>query len=520
MTLVIEQVARRTTTQRVGLLLGPSLFALILVVDLVPGNRIATHMAAIAALMATWWITDAIPLYATALLPVVLYPLMGVQSTRDTAPIYMNSIILLFLGGFMIALAMEKWGLHRRIALSIIRVVGGGPSRIMLGFMVAAAFLSMWISNTATAIMMVPIALAIIYQLEERFGADGAHRFTVGLLLGIAYACSIGGVATLVGTPPNLSFARIFSITFPEAPTISFGQWFLFGLPLATTMLLLMWFILARVMYKMPKDFTIDASVVREEYRKLGRASYEERVVLIVFVATALLWLFRRDLTAGSVTIPGWSSVFPFADLIDDGTIAIAMALVLFLVPTRSPTADTVSVMPTDVVKRLPWSIVILFGGGFALASGFQVTGLAAYIGEQFQGVGGIHPLLLILLICAAITFLTELTSNTATTEMILPILAAVAVAIGVNPLLLMVPATVAASHAFMMPVATPPNAIIFGSQRVHISEMARTGLVINLIGIVVITGMFYTVGTAVFDIDTSVFPEWATDYTPPAEEE
>ena len=473
-------------------------------------------MAAVATLMAVWWITDAIPLYATALLPVVLYPVMGILSTRETAPIYMNSTILLFLGGFMIAGAMQKWGLHRRIALGIIGVVGGGPARLMLGFMVAAWFLSMWISNTATAVMMVPIGLAIIYQLEERCGADRARRFSTGLMLAIAYACSVGGVATLVGTPPNLSFARIFAITFPEAPPITFGQWFLFGLPLSAIMLLLIWLVLSRLMFRVPAGVTVDSAAVRDERSRLGTASYEERVVLVAFAATALLWVFRRPLSIGSVTIPGWSEPLPFASLIDDGTIAVAVALVLFVIPTRTPGVDSVSVMPTDVVTRLPWSIVLLFGGGFALAFGFQATGLAAVIGEQFTGLSSVNTVLLVLIICASITFLTELTSNTATTEMILPILAAVAVAIGVNPLLVMVPATLAASHAFMMPVATPPNAIVFGSQRVRVPEMARTGLVLNLIAIGVITAVFFTIGTAVFGIDTAAMPEWAESYTTP----
>lgn len=490
------------------------MFGLLLLTDLDPGNRLATHMAAVATLMAVWWITDAIPLYATALLPVVLYPVMGILSTRETAPIYMNSTILLFLGGFMIAAAMQKWGLHRRIALGIIAVVGGGPSRLMLGFMVAAWFLSMWISNTATAVMMVPIGLAIIYQLEERFGEARARRFSTGLMLAIAYACSVGGVATLVGTPPNLSFARIFAITFPEAPPITFGQWFLFGLPLSVVMLLLIWLVLSRVMFRVPADVAVDSAAVRDERRRLGKASYEERVVLVAFASTALLWVFRRSLSVGSVTIPGWSEALPFASLIDDGTIAVAVALLLFVIPTRTPGTDTASVMPTDVVTRLPWSIVLLFGGGFALAFGFQATGLAAVIGEQFTGLSSVNPVLLVLLVCASITFLTELTSNTATTEMILPILAAVAVAIGVNPLLVMVPATLAASHAFMMPVATPPNAIIFGSQRVRVPEMARTGVVLNLIAIVVITAMFFTIGTAVFGIEAAVVPEWAESYT------
>ena len=508
------RVARpyRHLSRRIGLVLGPVLFfTLLLFFDFSPGHPEVTRMAAVAALMAAWWITEAIPLFATALLPMVLYPLFGIMKGGTTAPIYFNSTIFLFIGGFMIALTMEKWGLHRRIALTIIRLIGGGPQRIVLGFMVAAAFLSMWISNTATAIMMVPIGLAIIMQLEERFTEEDTRTFSTGLMLGIAYACSVGGIATLVGTPPNLSFSRIFAITFPNAEPIAFGTWFLMGLPLSIIMLIIVWLLLTRIFFKVPSHITIDRQVVQTEHDKLGPISYEERMVLIVFSLTAFLWVFRKPLVLGVFTVPGWSQLLPYPALIDDGTVAIFMALSMYLIPTRTPGAPTRRIIGPNVIRRLPWNIVILFGGGFALAKGFQVTGLSTLVGEQFAGLASVPPFVLIMLICATITFLTELTSNTATTEMILPILASVAVAIQVNPLLLMIPATLAASQAFMMPVATPPNAIIFGSQRVRIGEMARTGIFINIIGILVITLMFYTLGTVVFGIDLSQMPEWAT---------
>lgn len=500
-----------TITQRVGLILGPVLFfAMVLFGDLVPGRPEVTRMAAIALLMATWWITEAIPLFATALVPIVLYPLFGLLSTREIAPVYLNSTIFLFLGGFMIAIALETWNLHKRIALIVIRFVGGTPQRILLGFMIASAFLSMWISNTATAIMMVPIGLSIIYQMEDRFGPEQTRRFAVGLMLGIAYACSVGGVATLVGTPPNLSFARIFEITFPGAEPIAFGTWFLMGLPLSIIMTATIWLLLTKVLFRLPDDVAVDPKIVRDEYRALGPISYEERVVSVVFVATAVLWVFRRDLDLGIFTIPGWSDLLPFPTLIDDGTIAVAMALSLFFVATRSADAPTRTLLAGAAVRKLPWGIVLLFGGGFALAKGIQSTGLSEYIGDKFTGLEGVSPLLMILAITLVITFLTELTSNTATTEMVLPILAAVAVAVKVNPLMLMIPATLAASHAFMMPVATPPNAIVFGSERVTGPDMARAGVIINFVGILIVTLVFYTIGIAVFDIDPGVVPDWA----------
>ena len=478
--------------------------------DLDPSNPAVSRMAGVAALMAVWWITDAIPLFATALLPLALFPLLGIETGGVTAPIYFNSTIVLFLGGFMIALTMEKWRLHRRIALTIIRMIGGGPGRITLGFMVAAAFLSMWISNTATAIMMVPIGLAIILELEDEFGTEDTGPFSVGVMLGIAYACSVGGAATLVGTPPNLSFTRIFAITFPEAPPISFGQWMVMGLPITLLMLGTAWLLITRIMYRAPEHLSIDPSMIADQYSALGRISFEEKTVLVVFGLTAALWVLRVPLDLGTVTIPGWSMLLPRPDYVDDGTVAIAMASILFLIPTRSPDATTHTVMGPDVIPRLPWNIVLLFGGGFALAHGFQTTGLSAFIGQQFQGLGGVSPWLFIPLICLAITFLTELTSNTATTEMILPILAAVSVATEIHPLLLMIPATLSGSCAFMMPVATPPNAIVFGSERLRISDMAKAGLILNLVGAAVITLVFLLVGTSVFGIEAGHFPEWA----------
>ena len=501
----------RSLAQSIGLWLGFGLFLIILLfIDLEPGKPIVTRMAAVAVLMAVWWITDAIPLFATAMLPMVLYPLLGILSTKATAPIYVNSTIFLFLGGFIIALTMEKWNLHKRIALVIIRLIGGGPSRIVLGFMVAAAFLSMWISNTATAIMMLPIGLAIIQEMESEFGVEETHKLTLGLMLGIAYACSVGGMATLVGTPPNLAFARIFSITFPTAKPIAFGTWFVMALPLSAVFVAIIWGILTKLLYRVPAHVTIDKSIVDKEYKDLGSMSFEERAVLVIFALTAVLWVFRKDLVLGFVSIPGWSNLIPYPKLIDDGTVALVMAMLVFFIPTRSADADTPTLMAGEhVIDNLPWGIVILFGGGFALAKGFQSTGLSNLIGQNFTGIGQLHPIVMVLIICTAMTFLTEVTSNTATTQMILPILASVAVDIQLNPLLLMIPATLSASCAFMMPIATPPNAIVFGSGRIKIAEMARTGILINIIGIIMVT-LLYFVGPAIFDIDLNVFPEWA----------
>ncbi len=498
-------------TQKTGLILGPVLFLIVLLFfSFDPGKPVLTRMAAVAILMAIWWITDAIPLFATALLPLLFYPLLGIMKSNATASIYFNSTIFLFIGGFMIALTMEKWNLHRRIALLIIRFIGGGPRKIVLGFMIASAFLSMWISNTATAIMMVPIGLAIVLKMEENFTVATTRKFTTSLMLGIAYGCSVGGIATLVGTPPNLSFARIFQITFPQANPVAFGTWFIMGLPISAVMIVIVWLTLTRIFFRVPSNLAVDRSIVSKEYKKLGPMSFEEKSVLIIFLLTALLWVFRKKLIIGFVSIPGWSQLLPYPDLIDDATVALFMAMLMFLIPTRTKVTKYSTVMGPDVIIKLPWNIVLLFGGGFALAKGFQVTGLSAFIGEKFSGLAGMPPIVVILTICFGLTFLTELTSNTATTEMILPILASVAIAMKTNPLLLMIPATISASCAFMMPVATPPNAIVFGSGRIRISEMARVGVFINIIGIIIITMLFYLIGTVVFSIEPGVFPEWA----------
>jgi sodium-dependent dicarboxylate transporter 2/3/5 len=496
----------------VGLWLGPALFlAIAWLADLQPGEPQVTRMAAVAALMAVWWISEAIPLAATSLLPLILFPLLGIMGGRQVAPIYVNHVIFLFVGGFMIALAMERWGLHKRIALWIIRLIGGGPSRLVLSFMLASALLSMWISNTATAIMMLAIGLAIIGELERTLGRERTRRLSTALLLAIAYGASVGGMATLVGTPPNLSFVRIFEIIFPHAEPIGFGPWMLIGLPLSAIMLLMIWLLLTRVFFRSPACLQLSREAVLQDYRRLGPLRFPEAVVLVVFLCTAVLWVFRKDLQLGMLTVPGWAGLLPFPDLVDDGTVAMAMALLLFLIPSRAADAQTGrAVLDVDVFRRVPWHIVLLFGGGFALASGFQSTGLSGYVGQQFAGLEGISPPLMIASVCTVLTFLTELTSNTATTELLLPILASAATTLGVNPLILMVPATLAASCAFMMPVATPPNAIIFGSGRVRIIEMAKVGLVLNLIGVVVITVVFYFLGVTVFGIEPGALPDWA----------
>jgi sodium-dependent dicarboxylate transporter 2/3/5 len=483
--------------------------------------RVARATLATAVLMASWWITVAIPIPATSLLPLVLFPVFGVLTSKQTAVNYASEIIFLFMGGFILALGIQRWGLHRRIALHIVQIFGTNPSRMVLGFMVATAFLSMWISNTATSLMMLPIALAVVASLREVDG-DRVKGFAPALLLGIAYSASIGGLATPIGTPPNISFLRISEILFPEAPTISFGSWFFAILPVVIVLLPIAWILLVRLFgYRAPSGSSSSGpGVIAEEIRALGTMSGAERRMLWIFVITALLWITRGDLDLGTFRIPGWASLVEAwlpgrfaAGHLHDATVAMGMALLTFLIPgERQPDGRRPALMDWDTAVQLPWGILLLFGGGFALALAFKESGLAEYFAASFaRQVGGLPPFFLVIATCLLLTFLTEVTSNTATTEVLLPILAGTATAMGVHPLLLMLPATLSASCAFMLPIATPPNAIVFASGEVEIRDMVRAGLLLNLIGVVVIATLFFLVSSRLLGLDLSTIPLWAT---------
>jgi sodium-dependent dicarboxylate transporter 2/3/5 len=367
----------------------------------------------------------------------------------------------------------------------------------------------MWISNTATTMMMVPIAMAIIYKLRQAVPGPAGTPLAVGLLIGIAYSASIGGVATLIGTPPNLAFSKIYTTTFPQAPDISFAQWILFGFPVALIFLIIAWQVLMFVFVRRGAKVSVDMETFRQEYHELGRMSYEERMVLILFVLLAFLWLFRQPIELGGFSVPGWSLLLPEPGMIDDGTVAIIIATILFLIPSRSQPGKRL--MDWRTANRLHWGIVILFGGGFALAAGFTESGLSAWLAQRLMGLAGVSSVVMVGSVCTMLTFLTELTSNTATTQIVLPLLGALAVAIRVHPLLLMIPATLSASCAFMLPVATPPNAIIFGTGEIRMADMIRVGIIMNLIGVVIITTMMFLLGMFVFAIDPSHVPDWAT---------
>jgi sodium-dependent dicarboxylate transporter 2/3/5 len=498
-----------------GFFLGIFGFTVILV--LIPENAVpvpAQRMAAVTILMAVWWITEAIPIPATALVPIVLFPFLKIMNTAETTINYGHHLVFLFLGGFIIALTVERWNLHKRIALRIIDLIGNNKRFVILGFMLASAFLSMWISNTATTMMMIPIGLAVITQFSGASTEDnfrrGEHNFALALMLGIAYASSIGGISTLIGTPPNVVFIGMLKSNFPRAPEISFLKWMLFGLPFAVVFLPMAWLYLVHIGAPVKiSSKKMDKSVIRAEYEKLGPMSGPEKSTLIVFTTTAILWMFRSDIDLGFLKIPGWSALIGLEKYITDSTVAVMMALTTFLIPAEKKDEKQEFLMDWTCASRIPWGILLLFGGGFALASGFQASGLTRWLGGQLSTFSFL-PVIIIVVIVSALTMLTtEFASNTAIASTILPILAGLGVAIGINPLLLMIPATISCSTAFMLPVSTPPNAIVFGSGYIRIRDMVRIGVMLNLLALILIAVFISTIGGAVFDINWNGVPAW-----------
>ena len=468
----------RSIHQKVGLAIGPMLAALILFSDPPAGlTAAAWHTAAVGVLMATWWATEAVPIAVTALLPIAVFPTLDVASIQDTVSPYANKIIFLFLGGFIVAFAMQRWNLHRRIALSVLQHVGGNGRSLVGGFMFAAAFLSMWVMNTSTTMILLPIALSVITVIQGSVaGLDARMRsdFQYALLLGVAYGATIGGMATLVGTAPNAMLAAFMLDTY--GTEIDFASWMLVGVPLAIVMLPLAWYALTSIVFKVNFDTTGEGrAALREMKSELGRMSTPEFRVAIVFAVLVTAWVSRPLL----VGVPGLSAL-------DDSSIAIAGGIALFLLPSGDKSDPLL--LRWSYVERLPWSVLILFGGGLTLAAAVSNTGLAHWLGGNLQAIGTLPLTLIVILAAALIIFLTELTSNTATTASFLPVVGAIAIESGFDPIVLTVPVTLAASCAFMLPVATPPNAIVFGSGMLTIPGMARAGVALNVIGIIVVS--------------------------------
>jgi len=440
------------------------------------------------------WITEAIPIPATALLPLVLFPALSLSDIREAAAPYANPIIYLFLGGFIIALAMQRWNLHRRVAIALIGRMGTRPAPIIAGFLIASALVSMWVSNTATSLMMLPIALSVVHLIPSGSVAGGPlQSFGTALMLSVAYGATTGGMATLIGTPPNALLAAYVNSTYNL--TIGFGQWMLLGVPVMLVSLPVVYFILTRISFRLGRgEVPGMAALVAEQKAQLGRFSRGELAVAVVFTLTALGWVFQ-PLLAGVVP------------LLNDTTIAITGALLLFLIPIDARRGEFV--MNWTATKNLPWEVLLLFGGGLSLAGNIERHGLSKYLGQLAGGFEGMPVIFAVAILCFGILMLTELTSNTATAATFLPIVAAIAISMGQNPLLFLIPAALAANCSYMMPVGTPPNAIVFGSGLVSLPQMAKAGFLMNLLLVPIIVGLVWLLAPIVFGVELGVLPEW-----------
>lgn len=526
-----EPLSRRSVKRRLfglfgGLALALGVFA-IMPADLETWPKLT---AATAVLMAVWWMTEAIPIPATALLPLLIFPILvpegdfgagdeasGGVGFDDVGASYGNNIIFLFMGGFMIALAMQRWNLHRRIALLTLRMMGSKPTALIGGFMIATGFISMWVSNTATAVMMLPIGISVLMLVqkivegkdptsaaeEDQVDEEGKKRavrskFGTALMLGIAYAASIGSLGTIIGTPPNTLLAGHMSTTHDV--TIGFGQWMLVGVPIAAVMMFAAWFLLSKVIFRPEMDHIPGgAELIKDQLHKLGRMSQGEIRVLLLFVLAALLWVFVPIATdlAEHWGLVGEDTEPP----ISDAGIAILIALLLFLLPAGGDAPRGARLLDWNSAVELPWGVLLLFGGGLALSGQFGSSGLSVWLGSQVEGLGGIPVWALVAVAAAGVLLLTEMTSNTATAATFLPIASGVAMGTGVDPLVLAAPVALAATCAFMLPVATPPNAIAYGSGYVTIGQMVKGGIWLNVVALVLITMATMTLLVWVFGL-------------------
>lgn len=447
-----------------------------------------------AVLMAVLWMSEAIPIPVTALLPLVLFPALGLSDVRESAAPYANPIIYLFLGGFLIALAMQRWGLHRRVAINLIGAMGTQPSRIIAGFLIASTLISMWVSNTATSLMMLPIAMSVMSLVPPQLREQPAMKaFGTALLLAVAYGATTGGMATLIGTPPNALLAAYVDNVYGFK--IGFGQWMLLGVPVTFITLPIVYWVLTRVSFKIRGGAVPGmADMLAAERARLGRFGGGEALVAFVFVLTALGWIFQ----------PLIAKIVPLAT---DTTIAITGALALFLIPVNVKKGQFL--MTWEATKGLPWEVLLLFGGGLSLAGNMEKHGLSKYLGSLCAGFDAFPVAVAVAVVCFGILMLTELTSNTATAATFLPIVASVAISMGQNPLLFMIPAALAANCSYMLPVGTPPNAIVFGSGLITLPQMAKAGMLLNLLLVPIVVGLVWLIGPWVFGIESGTIPAW-----------
>jgi sodium-dependent dicarboxylate transporter 2/3/5 len=478
--------------QQLNRIIGPMLAALIVLIGAVNDGQLELiAMGGIGVWMAYWWMTEAVPMAVTALLPIVFLPLSGIAPAKEVARQYMDSILFLFIGGFILAFALEKWHLHKRIALKILSAVGTKPSRVLLGVMLAAYLLSMWISNTATVMMLMSAVGAVVMQMDEHTNDTVAkNKQAAGLFLGLAFAANIGGMATLVGTPTNMIFYREYLRAFPDATDMNFLQWALVGVPVSLLLLTAAYFILRQLFCSSTEPNAVSYDYFRKQLSALGKWSREEKVVASVFTVTALLWFTRNDIDLGEIHMNGWSGCLgEYSKYVDDGTVAIAASIFLFLFPSSR---GGESIMTWKDAERLPFDIILLFGGGFALAYGFEQSGLSVWMASGFSAMESWPLVAMVAGLAALICVISEFASNVASIQLMIPVLLALAPQIGVSALSLLVPATLAASLGFMLPVATAPNTIVFGSRRIKTTDMMKAGFWIDLIGVAVITACCY----------------------------
>jgi len=482
----------RDTISLFGLIIGLSILSIFIFSEPPEGlSKVGWLTAGVALLMTIWWITEAIPIYLTGIIPLILFPIFNIFDLKLVASSYAHPLVLLFLGGFIIASAMEACGLHKRIALNILSLSGTSPSKIIAGFMIATAFISMWVSNTASTIMMLPIAVSVITIFSNQPNIRN-ENFAIPLLLAIAYSASIGGASTLIGTPTNIMLSSILSDSYNYE--ISFLDWLLIGLPVAIFLLPTVWFFLTNISFNVSKKKSNALERTIQEMRgEIGSPSFTEKIVATVFFLTATFWVFRRSL----------NEIFNLN--LNDTSIGLLGALLLFLIPT----SKTTRACNWETANKIPWGILLLVGGGIALSKAFNSSGLAIWIGEFSNYFYGYNIYLLIFIAVALIIYLTELNSNTATVATFMPILIIFAISINQNPLFFVIPATIAASCAFMLPIATPPNAVVFGSGKIAIKDMIKAGFLLNIISVVVVTIISIIFIKLVFEAQIGELPNW-----------
>ena len=471
-------------------ILGPLLaFVFCFFVELDPSNHKVSLMAGVAIWMCTWWFTEAVGLAVTALVPVLMLPVLGISDCKTVSQQYSDSIIFLFIGGFMLAFAIEKWNFHKRIALKVLAIVGNSPSTILLGVMLSTYLISNWISNTATTMMLFSAVFALIHETKN-YITRNYQKFAAALLLGLAFSATIGGMATPVGTPPNMYFFKAYKEAFPANTDLNFLKWSAIGYPISMCFLVVTYLVLNFYFLRKKVELNIEKSFFKLSYKNLGKFSWEEKCVATIFIACILGWFTRADIDFGTFVFKGWNRLFIIPKFVDDSFVAIVAALLLFLIPSKAKKGEALLIW--DDAKKLRYDIILMFGSGFALAFGFEKSGLSNWLADSLVVLKGVSPIIVILGICIIVTIISEFASNIASIQLAIPVMIALQKDLDLPPLLLMMPATFAASLGFMLPVATAANTIVFGTKQIDIKDMFKVGLVLDIVGILIITIMCY----------------------------